>query len=192
MNKIIEEKLELLPDKPGVYKMYDSGGTVIYVGKALSLKNRVRQYFRSQKGMEPKVIAMVSHIADFEYVLTGSEAEAFAFESNLIKELRPRYNILLKDDKHFPYLRADLRQDYPRFEVVRRIKQDGARYFGPYISGFTLKESLEAIRDHFPIRHCKKDIAKAIARGERPCLMYHWDVAAPHVQVKSTGSATTE
>lgn len=173
MNKIIEEKLELLPDKPGVYKMYDSGGTVIYVGKALSLKNRVRQYFRSQKGMEPKVIAMVSHIADFEYVLTGSEAEAFAFESNLIKELRPRYNILLKDDKHFPYLRADLRQDYPRFEVVRRIKQDGARYFGPYISGFTLKESLEAIRDHFPIRHCKKDIAKAIARGERPCLMYH-------------------
>ncbi len=172
MNQNISEKLKLLPDSPGVYKMYDGAGEIIYVGKAVNLKNRVRQYFqRSLK--PPKVEAMVSHIEDFQYIITSNETEALTLESNLIKALKPRYNILLKDDKHFPYVRLDMGQDYPRFEVVRRIKKDGARYFGPYLSAVSLKESLNAIRDSFPVRHCKKDISKAIARNERPCLMYH-------------------
>lgn len=172
MNEIISEKLKLLPDSPGVYKMYDGAGEIIYVGKAVNLKNRVRQYFqRSQK--PPKVEAMISHIEDFQYIITSNETEALTLESNLIKALKPRYNILLKDDKHFPYVRLDIRQDFPRFEVVRKIKKDGARYFGPYLSAVSLKDSLAAIRDSFPVRHCKKDIGKAIARNERPCLMYH-------------------
>ena len=172
MNQVIQEKLKLLPDAPGVYRMYDAAGQVIYVGKAVNLKNRVRQYF--QNGPKPpKVAAMVAHIQDFEYILTANETEALTLESNLIKSLQPRYNVLLKDDKHFPYVRLDIRQDFPRFEVVRKIKKDGARYFGPYLSALSLRDALNMIRDSFPVRHCKKDIHKAIARGERPCLMYH-------------------
>lgn len=173
MNDLIKEKLKLLPDLPGVYKMFDAGGNCIYVGKAVNLKNRVRQYFRTTDTLLPKVRAMVSHVTDFEYVITTNETEALSLESNLIKELRPKYNILLKDDKHFPYVRLNVKQDFPRFEVVRKIKNDGARYFGPYLSVFALRESLAAIRELFPVRHCKKDIKKAIARRERPCLMYH-------------------
>lgn len=172
----IKEKLRLLPDKPGVYKMLDENGTIIYVGKAKVLKNRVRQYFRSHNAPGPyenKVRTMVSHIADFEYIITASETEALMLESNLIKQFRPRYNILLKDDKHFPYLRIDLRQDFPTFRVVRKIQADGAKYWGPYLASVSLTDSLTAIRDFFPVRHCKKDISKAIARKERPCLMYH-------------------
>jgi len=172
MNEIISEKLKLLPDLPGVYKMYNGSGEVIYVGKAVNLKNRVRQYF--QRSAKPlKVEAMVSHIEDFQYIITSNETEALTLESNLIKEIKPRYNILLKDDKHFPYVRLDVKKSFPRFEVVRRVKKDGARYFGPYLSGIALRDSLSAIRDIFPVRHCKKDITKAIARNERPCLMYH-------------------
>lgn len=173
MNEIISEKLALLPNSPGVYKMYDAKGVVIYVGKAISLKNRVRQYFQSQSAKEPKVRAMVAHIADFETILTTNETEALTLESNLIKRYQPRYNILLKDDKHFPYVRVDIKQDYPRFEIVRRVKNDGARYLGPYLSGIALRDALNVVREHFPVRHCKKDISKAIARHERPCLMYH-------------------
>lgn len=173
MNEIISEKLALLPSSPGVYKMYDAKGVVIYVGKAVSLKNRVRQYFQSQSAKEPKVRAMVAHIADFETILTANETEALTLESNLIKQYQPRYNILLKDDKHFPYVRVDVKQDFPRFEIVRRVKNDGARYLGPYLSGIALRDALNVVRDHFPVRHCKKDISKAIARRERPCLMYH-------------------
>ena len=172
MNQAIEEKLKLLPDAPGVYRMYDAAGEVIYVGKAVNLKNRVRQYFQHGP-KQAKVAAMVSHIEDFEYILTANETEALTLESNLIKSLKPRYNILLKDDKHFPYVRLDIRQDFPRFEVVRRVQKDGARYFGPYLSAIALRDSLNMIRDAFPVRHCKKDLYKAIARGERPCLMYH-------------------
>ena len=172
MNDIIAEKLKLLPDEPGVYKMYDGSGEIIYVGKAVNLKNRVRQYFQHTP-KPPKVEAMVSHIEDFQYIITSNETEALTLESNLIKALMPRYNILLKDDKHFPYVRLDTKQDFPRFEVVRRVKKDGAKYFGPYLSSLSLKDALTAIRDIFPVRHCKKDIHKAIARNERPCLMYH-------------------
>ena len=172
MNDIIAEKLKLLPDEPGVYKMYDGSGEIIYVGKAVNLKNRVRQYFQHTP-KPPKVEAMVSHIEDFQYIITSNETEALTLESNLIKALMPRYNILLKDDKHFPYVRLDTKQDFPRFEVVRKVKKDGAKYFGPYLSAISLKDALTAIRDIFPVRHCKKDIRKAIARSERPCLMYH-------------------
>ena len=173
MNEIIEEKLKLLPSAPGVYRMYNAEGEVIYVGKAISLKNRVRQYFQSSKNHSAKVIAMVQHIADFETVQVRSEAEALSLESNLIKQYRPKYNVLLKDDKHFPYIRIDLKQDYPRIEIVRRLKKDGARYLGPYLSASALRESMNVVRDYYPVRHCKKDLSKAIARRERPCLMYH-------------------
>lgn len=173
MNQIIEEKLKLLPSSPGVYKMYNAAGEIIYVGKAISLKNRVRQYFQSSKNHPPKVTAMVRQIADFEYIRVANETEAFSLESNLIKEFKPKYNILLKDDKHFPYIRVDLKQDFPRLEVVRRVKKDGAKYLGPFLSGLLLRDGLALVREHYPIRQCKKDIARMIARRERPCLMYH-------------------
>ena len=173
MNDRIEAKLKLLPDKPGVYKMFNSCGELIYVGKAVNLKNRVRQYFRSSANHPPKVAAMVANIDDFDFVIVGNETEALNLESNLIKQNKPYYNILLKDDKHFPYVRIDYKQDFPRVEIVRRFRKDGAKYFGPYLSSYALRESITAVREHFPIRQCKKDIGKAIARGERPCLMYH-------------------
>ncbi len=173
MNTVLEDKIALLPEKPGVYKMLDDTGTVIYVGKAKVLKNRVRQYFQSSKNHSPKVRAMVSHIADFETIEVHSEVEALSLESNLIKEFMPKYNILLKDDKHFPYFRIDLRQDFPRIEIVRRVKPDGATYLGPYIVGPSVQEELRLVYDLFPLRHCKKNIAAMQARGERPCLLHH-------------------
>ncbi|MEN6418708.1 MAG: excinuclease ABC subunit UvrC, partial [Clostridiaceae bacterium] len=173
MNNIIEEKLKLLPSSPGVYKMFNASGEVIYVGKAISLKNRVRQYFQSSKNHPPKVAAMVRQIEDFEYIRVANETEAFSLESNLIKQFKPKYNILLKDDKHFPYVRVDLKQDFPRLEIVRRVKNDGAKYLGPFLSGLLLRDGLSLVREHYPIRQCKKDIARMIARRERPCLMYH-------------------
>ena len=173
MNQILQDKIALLPEKPGVYKMLDDHGEVIYVGKAKILKNRVRQYFQTNKNHSPKVLAMVSHIADFETIVVSSETEALSLESNLIKAFLPKYNILLKDDKHFPYFRIDLRQDFPRIEIVRRVKQDGAVYLGPYIVGPSIQEELRLAYDLYPIRHCKKNIEKAIARRERPCLLYH-------------------
>ena len=173
MNSLLEDKIALLPEKPGVYKMLDETGTVIYVGKAKILKNRVRQYFRSGKNHSPKVLAMVSHIVDFETIEVHSEVEALSLESNLIKQFQPKYNILLKDDKHFPYFRIDLKQDFPRIEIVRRVKQDGATYLGPYIVGPSVQEELKLVYDLYPLRHCKKSIAKMQSRNERPCLLYH-------------------
>lgn len=173
MNTILEDKIALLPEKPGVYKMLDASGTVIYVGKAKILKNRVRQYFHASKNHSPKVQAMVSHIADFETIEVHSEVEALSLESNLIKEFMPKYNILLKDDKHFPYFRIDMKQDFPRIEIVRRVKPDGATYLGPYIVGPSVQEELRLVYDLFPLRHCKKNIAAMQARGERPCLLHH-------------------
>lgn len=173
MNDLIAEKLKLLPDLPGVYRMYDASGELIYVGKAVNLKNRVRQYFHSPKSHTAKVQAMVSRIENFEIIVTANETEALTLESNFIKQYRPHYNILLKDDKHFPYVRIDTKQDFPCVEVVRKIKKDGALYLGPYLSAISLRDSINTVREHFPIRHCRKDINKAIARRERPCLMYH-------------------
>ena len=172
MNEIIEEKLKLLPPSPGVYKMFNAAGELIYVGKAISLKNRVSQYFQQSKNHTAKVAAMVRQIADFEYIRVSNETEALSLDCNLIKQNRPYYNILLKDDKNFPYVRIDLKQPFPRPEVVRRVKKDGERYLGPFLSGLLLRNNLQMIRDYFPVRHCRKDIEKAIARRERPCLMY--------------------
>ncbi|MBO4879159.1 MAG: excinuclease ABC subunit UvrC [Clostridia bacterium] len=173
MNDKIAEKLKLLPDKPGVYKMYNDRGELIYVGKAVNLKNRVRQYFHSSRNHSEKVRAMVANIDDLDFVIVTNETEALNLECNLIKQNKPYYNILLKDDKHFPYIRIDMRQDFPRVEIVRRYKKDGAKYFGPFLSAVALREIITAVRDNFPVRQCKNDIKKMIARGERPCLMYH-------------------
>ncbi|MCL2671108.1 MAG: excinuclease ABC subunit UvrC [Clostridiales bacterium] len=172
MTDIVAAKLKLLPSLPGVYKMLNAEGEVIYVGKAKSLKNRVRSYFQSGK-QAIKVAAMVSHIVDFETVIVRNEMEALTLESNFIKELSPKYNIKLKDDQHFPYVRVDLRQDFPRIEVVRRVAADGATYLGPYFSATQLRGELSVIREHFPIRNCKKDMKLCLARRERPCLMFH-------------------
>ena len=169
----LSQKLAELPDSPGVYLHRDESGKIIYVGKAVSLKNRVRQYFQSPKNHSPKVCALVSHIADFSYVLVDSETEALTLECNFIKRHRPYYNVLLKDDKSFPYVRIDMDAAYPRAEIVNTVKNDGARYFGPYLSRHAVREALAAVSDNFALRNCKKDIEKSIARGERPCLYYH-------------------
>ena len=166
MTEIVEEKLKLLPDKPGVYIMKNAEGRIIYVGKAIVLKNRVRQYFQSGKNHTPKVRAMVSHIADFEIIMTASEVEALILECNLIKKHRPRYNISLKDDKSYPYVKVTLQEDFPRVYVTRRILKDGARYFGPYTNAAAVHESLKLLRRLFPLRTCKH-------LQERPCLEYH-------------------
>ncbi len=166
MTELLEEKLKLLPDSPGVYIMKDDQGKIIYVGKAIVLKNRVRQYFRSSKGHTPKVRAMVARIADFETIMTASEVEALILECNLIKKHRPRYNISLKDDKSYPYVKVTLQEEYPRVFLTRRILKDGARYFGPYTNVTAIHESLKLLRRLFPLRSCKQ-------MGERPCLEHH-------------------
>ena len=169
----IQAKLALLPEHPGVYLHKNAKGEIIYIGKAISLKNRVRQYFQSLKHQEPKVLAMVRNVVDFDYILTETETEALTLESNLIKHHRPRYNILLKDDKHFPYVRIDMHDPYPRIEIVHEVKKDGAKYLGPYLSKYAVREAIETVRENFPIRTCKKDIVRAAERKERPCLNYY-------------------
>lgn len=165
-----EEKLKHLPAKPGVYLFRDSDGTIIYVGKALSLKNRVRSYFQSGAGQSPKVRSMMSRAADFEYIVTDSEVEALILESNLIKEHRPRYNVFLKDDKSYPYLKVTLNEDYPRVHITRRMVKDGGRYFGPYTQVGAVHETLNLLRRLFPFRSCKQ---RELAAKGRPCLNYH-------------------
>lgn len=172
MNDRLSEKLKNLPDHPGVYIMKDAQGVIIYVGKAISLKNRVRQYFHSPANHDIKVRNMVPRIEDLDYIITDSELEALALESNLIKKHMPRFNILLKDDKHYPYIKINTKESYPRVEVVRKLGEDDARYFGPYIS-ISQKMLLEELESNFPMRTCKKDIEKALKRKERPCLNYH-------------------
>ena len=171
MNGIIEEKLKKLPSEPGVYIMKNAAGTIIYVGKAKVLKNRVRQYFHSSAQHSAKTAALVSKIYDLEYIICDSEMEALVLESNLIKENKPRYNIMLKDDKHYPYIKITLNEEYPRLLYVRRIENDGARYFGPYPSGFSIRETIKLILDIFMIPHCLKKFPKDIGK-ERPCLYY--------------------
>lgn len=166
MTEIVAEKLKLLPDKPGVYIMKNIKGKIIYVGKAVVLKNRVRQYFQANKNHSPKVRAMVSHIVDFEIIMTNSEVEALILECNLIKKHRPRYNISLKDDKSYPYVKVTLNEVYPRVLITRRVVKDGARYFGPYTNANAVHESLKLLRRLFPLRTCKH-------LEDRPCLEYH-------------------
>ena len=169
----IKEQLAILPDKPGVYIMKDKDDKIIYVGKAISLKNRVRQYFQSLKNQMPKVRAMVSNINSFEYIVTDTELEALILECNLIKKNRPKYNILLRDDKTYPYIKVTINEEYPRVFMTRQFLKDKSKYFGPYTNVGAIKETLEVIHKLFPIRTCKRDINKSIDRGERPCLYYH-------------------
>lgn len=159
------DKLKTLPDAPGVYLMKDANGKIIYVGKARVLKNRVRQYFQANKNHGAKVKAMVAKVDDFETIVTASEVEALILECNLIKKYRPRYNISLKDDKSYPYLRLTA-EDFPRIILTRRIVHDGSRYFGPYTSGLAVKETLQLLRKIFPLRTCK-------SFAKRPCLEFH-------------------
>ncbi len=163
---ILEEKLKTLPESPGVYIMKDSRGKIIYVGKAVVLKNRVRQYFHANKNHTPKVKAMVAKIVDFETIVTASELEALILECNLIKKHRPRYNILLKDDKNYPHLKLTLNEKFPRIVMTRRVEKDGARYFGPYTSGLAVKETLQLLHKLFPLRTCRHF-------PNRPCLEFH-------------------
>lgn len=167
-----EYQLKVLPDKPGVYIMKNSLGEVIYVGKAKILKNRVRQYFQKSKNHSEKVKAMVKNIAEFEYIITDSEIEALILECNLIKKYRPRYNILLKDDKGYPFIKVTINEEFPRIFVTRNVIKDGAKYFGPYTNVMAVKETLELIKKTFPIRTCKLKISEN-GKRTRPCLNYH-------------------
>ena len=167
---VLQDKLKLLPENPGVYVMLDKDGVIIYVGKAKNLKNRVRQYFFNSVKTR-KVMAMVSNIADFYYIIAPSEIDALSLENNLIKKHKPRYNILLKDDKTYPYLRVDLKEPFPVFKVTRRIKKDGAKYFGPFMGGINVKSVLETLNLLYGIRPCDKKLNPE--KTLKPCLNYH-------------------
>lgn len=170
MNSEINEKLKTLPDKSGVYIMRGAEGEIIYVGKAKNLKNRVRSYFKSHRH-PPKVAQMVSCVDSFEYVITDSELEALVLENNLIKANMPKYNILLKDDKTYPFLKITVNELYPRVFLTRRVKSDGSRYFGPYQSSFDLKQLIALIRDIFKLRRCSSEFTEQ-SSAARPCLYY--------------------
>lgn len=169
MNNELKWKIENLPDSPGCYIM-KSGGEVIYVGKAKNLKNRVRQYFQSSANHTQKVRAMVARVDDFELMLVDSEMEAFTLECNLIKRYKPFYNILLKDDKHYPYLRVNMKEAFPRVTIVRRVAHDGAKYFGPYFGANVVRDALDAVRSIFPIRTCSHKLPTE--KALRPCVNY--------------------
>ncbi len=163
----IEEELKKLPEKPGVYLMHDKDDTIIYVGKAIVLKNRVRQYFR-KTNKTPRIEKMVSLIDHFEYIVVGSEDEALILECNLIKKYRPKFNVLLKDDKTYPYIKVDVKSDYPSVFMTRKIANDGAKYFGPYPNVGSAKEMVSFIKEKFQIRQCKN-----FKNQDRACLNYH-------------------
>ncbi len=168
----IEEELKKLPSSPGVYLMHDASEEIIYIGKAISLKNRVRQYFQSSRKRTPKIEQMVSHISYFEYIVTDSELEALILECNLIKEHRPKYNTMLKDDKTYPYIKVTTGEDYPRILIARQMKKDKSKYFGPYVNGGAVKSTIELLRRIYRIRTCNRSLPKEIGNG-RACLNYH-------------------
>ncbi len=168
----IEEELKKLPNKPGVYIMHDEHDTIIYVGKAINLKNRVRQYFQSSRNMTTKIQQMVSRIKYFEYIITDSELEALVLECNLIKEHRPKYNTMLKDDKNYPYIKITVGETYPRVLMARERGKDKAKYFGPYTNMKAVKDTIELIRKIYSTRTCNRNLPKDIGK-ERPCLYYH-------------------
>ncbi|NLO83162.1 MAG: excinuclease ABC subunit UvrC [Clostridiales bacterium] len=168
----ITEKLRNLPDQPGVYIMKEDTGNVIYVGKAVSLKNRVRQYFQSSRNHSLKIRAMVNQIRDFEYIITDSELEALILECNLIKKYKPKYNVMLKDDKSYPFIKITMEEEYPRVVVTRRVEKDNGKYFGPYTSAKAVKETVELLRRIFPVRSCNRKVKQGEKVG-RPCLYYH-------------------
>lgn len=168
----IQEELKKLPAKPGVYLMHDEKDEIIYVGKAISLKNRVRQYFQSSRNKGPKIEQMVTHIARFEYIITDSELEALVLECNLIKEHRPKYNTMLMDDKSYPFVKVTVNEPFPRVMLARQMHKDKAKYFGPYTSVGAVKDSIELLRKLYKIRSCRRKLPRDIGL-ERPCLYYH-------------------
>ena len=169
---IIEEELKKLPATPGVYIMHGEKDEIIYVGKAISLKNRVRQYFQSSRNKGAKIERMVTHITRFEYIITDSELEALVLECNLIKEHRPKYNTMLKDDKSYPFIKVTVHEPYPRVLFARRMKKDKARYFGPYTSGGAVKDVIELVRKLYQVRSCNRSLPRDTGK-DRPCLYYH-------------------
>lgn len=168
----IDEELTKLPDKPGVYIMRDNRREIIYVGKAKNLKNRVRQYFQSSRNKSPKVKALVNNIREFEHIIVDNEVEALILEANLIKKHKPKYNILLRDDKQYPYIKVTTNERYPRVIKTRKVLKDGAKYFGPYPNSYAVNDTLEIIRNLYPIRTCKLNLDK-IPANDRPCLNYY-------------------
>lgn len=166
----IKENLKKLPDSPGVYMHKDRLGQVIYVGKAISLRNRVRQYFQSAAGQNPKVRAMVSHIAEFEYITCQTEMEALILECNLIKKYAPKYNVLLRDDKTYPYIKVTLQEEFPRVVKTRIIKKDGSKYFGPYSDAGAVSDIIDLLNRIYRLKRCA---AVKFPQGHRPCLNYH-------------------
>lgn len=168
---VLEEELKKLPAKPGVYLMHDKTDEIIYVGKAVSLKNRVRQYFQKSRNVTPKIQRMIDRIAWFEYIVTDSELEALVLECNLIKEHSPRYNTMLKDGKSYPYLKASVQEAFPRLLFARQMKRDGSRYFGPFTSGKAIRDTIELVNQLYHLRSCHKKLPRDTGK-ERPCL-YH-------------------
>lgn len=167
----IQEELKKLPAKPGVYLMHDQKDEIIYVGKAIKLCNRVRQYFQDSRNLSVKIQHMVQNIAWFEYIITDSELEALVLESNLIKEHRPKYNTMLKDDKNYPYIKVTTNEDFPRIMLARKMKQDNCKYFGPYTSAGAVNDTIELLRKIFKIRTCNRRLPRDIGK-DRPCLYY--------------------
>lgn len=168
----IQEELKKLPAKPGVYIMHDAKDAIIYVGKAISLKNRVRQYFQSSRNKGAKIEQMVTKIRRFEYIITDSELEALVLECNLIKEHRPKYNTMLKDDKSYPFIKVTVQEEYPRVLFARLMKKDKCKYFGPYTSAGAIKDTIELINKLYKLRTCNRNLPRDIG-NERPCLNYH-------------------
>lgn len=168
----IQEELKKLPAKPGVYIMHDDHDDIIYVGKAIILKNRVRQYFQNSRNHTPKIRQMVSHVARFEYIITDSELEALVLECNLIKEHRPKYNTMLKDDKTYPYIKVTVGEAFPRIMLVRSMKKDKAKYFGPYTSSQSVRDIIDLSQKIYKIRNCSRSLPKETG-NDRPCLYYH-------------------
>jgi excinuclease ABC subunit C len=166
----LEEKLASLPDRPGVYLYRDAKAQVIYVGKAASLRGRVRSYFQESRPHDPKTDALIRHVADLEYIVTDNELEALMLEANLVRKHRPRYNIILRDDKHYPFLKLTTQEDFPRLVVARRVQNDGATYFGPFYPATAMRETLRLTRQLFPLRTCS---IKIDGRLERPCVQYY-------------------
>ena len=169
---LIEEELKKLPGKPGVYIMHGENDEIIYVGKAVSLKNRVRQYFQSSRNKGAKIEQMVTHISRFEYIVTDSELEALVLECNLIKEHRPKYNTMLKDDKTYPFIKVTVNEPYPRVLFSRTMKKDKAKYFGPYTSSTAVKDVIELVRKIYMVRSCNRNLPRDCGK-DRPCLYYH-------------------
>ena len=170
VSSVVEEQLKRLPSLPGVYLMKDVGGHIIYVGKATSLRQRVRSYFSPGQQLSPKTERLVGRVNSLDFWVTTTEQEALVLELNLIKRYRPRYNTRLKDDKTFPYLRIDLNADWPTVRITRRPEDDGSRYFGPFASTKSVRQALRVIKGIFPFRSCAKPIT---GTAPRPCLEYH-------------------